>query len=105
MGVSVIASATCSAESTIVPAFPPNHSQTCSPKVNPFTEQPMTTIKLNNAIAQTIDFLNQLDGMFVNAIKSEIYPEKTNDFNQLHIKCKNAIKLLKTPPLYSTEEI
>ena len=60
---------------------------------------------LFNAIAQTIDFLNQLDGMFVNAIKSEIYPEKTNDFNQLHIKCKNAIKLLKTPPLYSTEEI
>ena len=60
---------------------------------------------LFNAIAQTIDFLNQLDGMLTNAIKANPNSENTESFNQLRQKCKDAIKLLKTPPLYSNEEI
>lgn len=60
---------------------------------------------LFNAIAQTIDFLNQLDGMLEKAIKSNLYKDKEADFADLSSKCKKAIKLLKTPPLYSNEEI
>ncbi len=60
---------------------------------------------LFNAIAQTVDFLNQLDVMLSNAIKSGLHTEKENEFNQLRTKCKSAIKLLKTPPLYSNDDI
>ncbi len=60
---------------------------------------------LFNAIAQTIDFLNQLDGMLASAIKSGKYEDKENDFNQLRRTCNNAIKLLKAPPLYGNEEL
>jgi len=60
---------------------------------------------LFNAIAQTVDFLNQLDGMLSNAIKSGLHQEKEMEFESLRAKCKSAIKLLKTPPLYSNDEI
>ena len=60
---------------------------------------------LFNAIAQTINFLNQLDGMLASAIKSGKYEDKENDFNQLRRNCNNAIKLLKAPPLYANEEL
>ncbi len=60
---------------------------------------------LFNAIAQTIDFLNQLDGMLTNAIKSGLHKENEVEFINLNEKCKSTIKLLKTPPLYSIDEI
>lgn len=60
---------------------------------------------LFNAVAQTVDFLNQLDGMLDSAIKANPNNENNESFNQLRLKCKEAIKLLKTPPLYNSEEI
>lgn len=60
---------------------------------------------LFNAIAQTVDFLHQLDGMLSNAIKANPNNENNESFNQLRLKCKTAVKLLKTPPLYNSEEI
>lgn len=58
---------------------------------------------LFNAIAQTIDFLNQLYGMLTNAVKSGHFQEKEIQFRQLSAKCKKAIELLKTPPLFINE--
>lgn len=60
---------------------------------------------LFNAIAQTISFLTQLDGMLTNAIKSNSNDIDTEKLYKLSEKCKGAIKLLKTPPLYSKEEV
>ena len=37
---------------------------------------------LFNAIAQTVDFLNQLAGMLTNAVKSGNYPENEKEFEQ-----------------------
>jgi len=61
---------------------------------------------LFNAVAQTIDFIHQIEGVLIKASKMESASiEDREYYNDLIAKCKEAVSLIKCPPLYNTEEI
>ncbi len=60
---------------------------------------------LFNAISQTIDFLHQFQDAVTKAEIISTSYEQQIAYNNLKEKCKVAVKLLKNPPLYNSEEI
>lgn len=61
---------------------------------------------LFNSIAQTIDFIHQIEKMLAVALKADnISAEDKAYYNELLVKCKDAICLIKRPPLYNIEDV
>ncbi len=60
---------------------------------------------LFNAISQTIDFIHQFEDVLKNASECAESQEKAIYYQTLRKTCKQAVKLMKNPPLYNSEEI
>ena len=61
---------------------------------------------LFNAIAQTIDFIHQIETVLIAAQNlKDVTQEDKAYYQAVREKCKEAVKLLKKPPLYNASEI
>lgn len=60
---------------------------------------------LFNAISQTIDFIHQIEDVILQAQSMKEFVQDSEYLKEVKENCKQAVKLLKQPPLYNSEEI